>query len=198
MSYIGKQPRKNSDGLIALDSQTASNTASLTFTGMSDDYIAYEFHFINMHSVTDNVNLGFQVNATDGADFNDSPITSTLFSAGQTEGGQYAGVSYESSYDAQESTSYTTIGLYFGDQNDEAGSGIFRLHAPSSDTYVKYWTSEIQVVTRDEYTRVAYSAGYVNDTTPVDDIDFKFSSGNIDTGTIKMYGIRASNAEEVS
>jgi hypothetical protein len=34
-----------------------------------------------------------------------------------------------------------------------------------------------------------YAAGYINDTTAVDDIRFKMSSGNFD-GIIKMYGIK--------
>jgi hypothetical protein len=182
------------DAHTFISSQTASSSSSLSFTsGIDSTYDVYEWHFINLHSATDNVNLGFQVNATDGADFNDSPITSTFFSAGQTEGGLYGALGYESSFDsAQVSASYTTIGLYFGNQNDESGSGILRLYAPSSTTYVKHWTSEIQVVTRDEYTRVGHSAGYINDTTAIDEISFKMSSGNIDAGEIRMYGVATS------
>ena len=35
-----------------------------------------------------------------------------------------------------------------------------------------------------------YVAGYCNTTSAIDGIQFKFSSGNIDAGTIKMYGIK--------
>jgi hypothetical protein len=35
-----------------------------------------------------------------------------------------------------------------------------------------------------------FASGYINTTSAVDKIDFKFSSGNIEAGTIKMYGIR--------
>ena len=34
-----------------------------------------------------------------------------------------------------------------------------------------------------------YSAGYGNTTSAIDGVRFKMSSGNIDAGTIKMYGI---------
>jgi hypothetical protein len=34
-----------------------------------------------------------------------------------------------------------------------------------------------------------YVAGYCNTTTAIDGVQFKMSSGNIDSGTIKLYGI---------
>jgi len=40
-------------------------------------------------------------------------------------------------------------------------------------------------------TQTAYCAGYVNSTSAVDAINFKFASGNFD-GTIKQYGLVAS------
>ena len=35
----------------------------------------------------------------------------------------------------------------------------------------------------------SFVAGYFNTTSAIDEIDFKFSSGNIDSGTIDMYGV---------
>jgi hypothetical protein len=32
-------------------------------------------------------------------------------------------------------------------------------------------------------------AGYINTTAAIDEISFKFSAGNIDAGTIKMFGV---------
>jgi hypothetical protein len=34
-----------------------------------------------------------------------------------------------------------------------------------------------------------FAAGYFNTTSAIDAIQFKMSSGNIDSGTIKMYGV---------
>ena len=34
-----------------------------------------------------------------------------------------------------------------------------------------------------------FTAGYFNTTAAIDEIQFKFSSGNIDAGIIKMYGV---------
>jgi len=35
-----------------------------------------------------------------------------------------------------------------------------------------------------------FPAGYINTTTAIDDIQFKMQSGNIDAGTIKMWGVK--------
>ena len=40
-----------------------------------------------------------------------------------------------------------------------------------------------------DITMDCFIAGYINDTTAIDEIDFKFSSGAIDDGEIKMYGV---------
>ena len=37
-----------------------------------------------------------------------------------------------------------------------------------------------------------FMAGYCNTTSAIDGVDFKFSSGNIDSGVIKMYGLSKS------
>ena len=39
------------------------------------------------------------------------------------------------------------------------------------------------------YTVNMYNAGYINTTNAIDEISFKFDSGNIDAGTIYMYGV---------
>jgi|TARA_R110000796_G_C14488000_1_gene427461 hypothetical protein len=174
---------------------TASSSATLEFTSnINDTYDVYEFRFDNIHAVNNNVNLTFQVNATDGADYNDSPITSTFFYNSHSEGNAVSGPGYEAGFDsAQISASYTLLATYFGNQEDESASGVMRLYAPSSPTYVKHWTSEIHLVsegtTQDSYARSNFTAGYINDTTAIDKISFKLSGGAIQTGEIKMYGI---------
>jgi len=35
-----------------------------------------------------------------------------------------------------------------------------------------------------------YTAGYFNTTSAIDEISFKMASGNIDSGTFKLYGIK--------
>ena len=42
------------------------------------------------------------------------------------------------------------------------------------------------------YSVQSFCDGYVNTTSAIDAIQFKMSSGNIDSGTIKLYGIKGS------
>ena len=73
--------------------------------------------------------------------------------------------------------------------NDSGGSGTLHIFNPSNTTFVKHFiaTSNSQISTAT--TANMFAAGYGNTTSAVDAIDFKMESGNIDTGTIKLYGI---------
>ena len=137
-------------------------------SGIDGTYDSYEFHFVNMHPQTMS-NFQFQVNnATDGADFNDSLITGL-------DQAQVAG--------------YQPLSNSVDNGDDSGCSGILTLYAPSSPTYVKHFTATIQAIHYVDYSQNSFTAGYINDTTAIDEISFMFSSGNIDAGEIKMYGI---------
>jgi hypothetical protein len=45
---------------------------------------------------------------------------------------------------------------------------------------------------QDDYSVRHFSAGYCNTTTAIDGVQFSMTSGNIDSGTIKLYGIKDS------
>ena len=180
-------------GLIHIASVTASSSATVAFTsGIDSTYNEYQFHMVNMHPAseysTQNV-FQFQVNATDGADYNDSPITSTTFTAYHNEGNTGTSLAYDTETDQAEGTAYQTIARYTGNNNDQSCSGILTLYAPSSTTYVKHFTAMVSNITFDDYARSNFTAGYINDTTAIDNISFKFDGGNIDAGTIHMYGV---------
>ena len=189
LEFTGTLP----DAHTLIATATASSSATLSFTsGIDSTYDAYEFRFDNMHPATDNVNFTFQVNATDGADYNDSPITSTFFYNSQNESGATSGPGYEADFDQAQGTAYQIIANYVGNDNDQSCSGVLTLYDPSSTTYVKHFVSRLHDSTNGDYARDNYAAGYINDTTAIDNISFKFSSGNIDAGVIKMYGVAKS------
>ena len=76
-----------------------------------------------------------------------------------------------------------------GNDNDQAMSGILTLYAPSSTTYVKHFTSRSNVSHGSDVEVQWFMAGYINTTNAIDEISFKFHNGNIDAGTIHMYGV---------
>ena len=50
--------------------------------------------------------------------------------------------------------------------------------------------SEVCITQNGDSIMDIFVGGYVNTTAAIDEIQFKMSSGNIDSGTIKLYGIR--------
>ena len=172
---------------------TASSSGDLTFhDGTSDvvfdsTYKEYLFIFNNMHPQTDMVDFQFQINAAGGADFNET-ITSTYFRAYHTESGGSA-LGYYSSGDQAQGTGFQMLSDDWGNANDENLSGYLHFFNPSSTTFVKHFQGNIIQVHGDEAAWTGHMAGYVNTTSAIDEVRFKASSGNIDAGTITLYGI---------
>jgi len=176
-----------------ISSQTASSSSSLSFTsGIDSTYDVYEWHFINIHPATDNVDFMFQVNAAGQSGFNEV-MTTTTFYAYHNEAGSATALTYDGNEDQAQGTGYQKILSYdTGNAADESVSGILTLYAPSSTTYVKQFTSVGNGVAAYEYSINEFVAGYINTTSAIDEIDFKFNSGNIDAGEIRMYGVATS------
>ena len=76
-----------------------------------------------------------------------------------------------------------------GNENDESGNGTLHLFDPSNTTFVKHFIADTNTHTDDDRSSRFFVGGYFNTTSAIDEIQFKMSSGNIDSGTIKMYGI---------
>jgi len=183
--------------LTLIKSLTASGDSELEFIDGTDDvvmdssYSVYEFIFVNLHAATNSVYFQFQVNATDdaGGDYDTSLITSTFIAAYHDEDDGFATVGYETGDDAAQSASDIRLTKWVANGNDESLSGKLTLYAPSSPTYVKHFMSRISNYKIESAIVDTHVAGYINDTTAIDEIRFKMSSGNIDDGTIYMYGV---------
>ena len=180
--------------LVLTTSDTAISEYDIT-SGIDDTYDSYEFHFVNMHPATQNVQFSFQTNASGGSGFNET-ITSTYFEAYHNEGDGTPSLQYVADYDQAQGTGYQTLSRQQENENDAGLSGILTLYAPSSTTYVKHFTASTQGMHWDYSGSGDYNyildqrvGGYINTTSAIDEISFKFSSGNIQAGTIKMFGV---------
>ena len=76
-----------------------------------------------------------------------------------------------------------------GNGDDEAFVGTLHLFNPSSTTFVKHFISRVSFYHDSDYAIDGFIAGYGNTTSAVNAVIFKMSSGNIDAGTITLYGI---------
>ena len=179
--------------LVHIKTLTASSSSTLSFIDGSDSvtldntYPIYKFEFINMHPATDNAGFSFQGNAAGGSGYNET-ITSTQFETYQTEDGTSTSLAYKSARDQGQGTGFQTLSLPTH-ENDNGASGYLHLFNPSSTTFVKHFIAKVQTVNSDTYCTCNFTAGYFNTTSAIDEIQFKFSSGNIDAGDICLYGI---------
>ena len=174
--------------LILLSTQTASASASLEFS-MDSTYDSYVFKFINIHP---SANARFQFNGSidNGSNYNVTKTTTAFWSA-HNEADSDSNLFYRTSEDLAQSTSDQLLTIEVGDftGNDEHYSGTMKIFNPSSTTFVKHF-----IVTGlhygSAYALNSYVAGYFNTTSSLTNLIFRMSSGNIDDGIIKMYGVK--------
>ena len=192
-----------SGALVPIKTLTASSSSTVSFVHGSSDvvldstYPIYVFKFINIHPSAHNAaatgGLNFNASIDTGSNYNVAK-TSTAFTAYHAEDAAGAGVGYNTTNDAaQQTTAIPLSGQIYTDA-DSSLSGEMFLFNPSSTTFVKHF---ISCNTRMDYSVRPYSnqykvAGYINTTSAVDAIQFSMWSGNMDSGTIKLYGIKDS------
>jgi len=190
LSSISSLPATLATGaLTLLSTQTASSSASISFTsGIDSTYNSYIFKFINIHPATDNANFSFQADTGTNTNYNQT-ITSTYFASYQTEDGSTAALQYVSGQIQHQGTAFQTLVDSVGNGNDESCSGILHIFEPSSTTHIKHFIARSHGYNGSDYSTDLFCAGYINTTTALTTMQFKFSSGNMDSGTISLYGI---------
>ena len=175
--------------LVLISEQTASSSATISFTsGIDSTYKEYIFKFINIHPATDDVLFTFNMSTDGGSNYNVTKTT-TSFRAQNREDDSGNQLAYRTADDLAQSTDYQKLGQALGNENDECLAGFLQIFNPSSTTFVKHFISTINEYQPANRTNNQFIAGYGNTTSAVDAVQFKMSSGNIDAGTIKMYGV---------
>ena len=179
--------------LVLISEQTASSSSTIDFTsGIDSTYKEYIFKFINIEPATDGADFSFQVETGTNSDYNQT-ITSSYFRAYHHEADNGAALEYVTGKDLAQSTNFQVLAGAVGNgadgNDDECASGEMHLFEPSSTTFVKHFTSHINMYENGNSCHTIFAAGYINDTTAITRVRFKFSSGNIATGDICLYGI---------
>lgn len=174
--------------MTLLQTQTASSSATIDFTSNIDStYDSYVFKFYNMHPATNDVILTFNGSTDSGSNYNVTKTT-TFFVARHSESGS-SNFGYVTNRDEAQSTSAQKLNYDIGNLDDEDVCGTLTLYNPSSTTFVKHFISRAVGNGQAEECHDSYVAGYFNTTSAVNGIRFQMSSGNIDSGVIKLYGI---------
>jgi len=182
--------------LTLIKEQTASSSSSISFVDgsggvvLDSTYAIYVFKFINIHPATNDSAFTFNGSTDTGSNYNVTK-TSTAFNAYHRENGSEASLAYQAGHDLAQGTGFQKLSTGIGNDADENGSGTLLIFNPSSTTYVKHFIANSNR-SSGTFTINDFIAGYMNTASAVDAIQFKFASGNIDSGTIKLYGIKGS------
>ena len=175
---------------------TASDAATVSFVdGQSsvvfdNTYPIYKFEFINMHPVT--TNRIFSVGFRDAGTAYDAIKTTTSFRSIHTENDDTASVAYTANDDIAQGTGFQSLANGVGAGNDESLSGEMYVFNPSSTTFVKHFIATVNFYEDANMSVQHFTSGYCNLTGYLDGVQFKMSSGNIDSGIFKLYGIKDS------
>ena len=179
--------------MVLLSTQTASSSATISFTSDIDStYKEYIFTFMDIHPGSNATYLVFQADTGTNTNYNIAATTS-YFQAYETEAGGGGVLAYNTNHDDAQSTSFLRLAVVQCADNDASCVGVLHIFEPSSTTFVKHFFSVNQSMAEDgsgtKYSMSNQKAGYFNTTTALTRFRFKMSSGNIDAGTIKMYGV---------
>ena len=190
LSAITALPASISGGaLTLLQTQTASSSSTISFTSNIDStYDAYMFKFYNIHPATNNTEFQFNMSTDSGSNYNVTKTTTT-FNAHHNEADTQALLLYDTNADLAQGTGFQLLAGACGNDNDQSISGSLHLFNPSSTTFVKHFIARVGGFHEADYAFDFYTAGYGNTTSAINAVQFKYDSGNIDSGVIKLYGI---------
>lgn len=198
ISAVTSMASLSTGSMTLIKEQTASSSASISFVDGSSDvvldstYPIYKFEFINIHPATDMADFSFNFSVDSGSNYNVTK-TSTFFKAQhQGSSGNYGSLDYFANGDLAQSTGFQRLTEALDNGDTSSMSGHLTIFNPSSTTFVKHYMYVDNEFGNDNFSVNSFVAGYGNTTSAVDAIQFKFDTGNIDAGTIKLYGIKDS------
>jgi len=187
-----------SGALTHIKTLTASSSSTLSFVHGSNGvvldstYPIYVFKFINIHTSHNESFFEMNMSVDGGSNYNVAKTT-TYFKATHAENDNGGSVGYDTAQDLAQGTGWKRLFGELGGENDESSSGEMTLFNPSSTTFVKHFMCNANVAQSDSDSFNCITAGYANTTSAVNAVIFQIGyGGNIQSGKIKLYGIKDS------
>jgi len=180
----------SAQSLILLSTSTASGDDNIDITsGIDSTYKEYIFKFTSIHPSGDTADFQFQVDTGTNTSYNQT-MTSAGFVSEHDEGDTATTLATHSgSAVLHQETGFQDLGRSTGNDNDQCLSGYLHLFDPSNTTFIKHFYAAVNEAGSDNTSTQRFVLGYVNTTTALTRVRFKFDSGTIDAGTVKMYGV---------
>lgn len=174
----------SSGALTLVSAQTASNSSALVFTGLSSSCSSYRYVFSNIRPTTNFVSFQTFGSVNGGSSYlAASTGVGVTFQLGGG-GGSTPSPTYTNATAEISGSAGNTAGLYL--------DGYMDLFSPSNaSSFYKYYSSDVRV---DGFGSFVTKTQNVFTTAPaaVTATKFKFSSGNISSGTIYEYCLKSS------
>lgn len=169
-------------GLVLLEQHTASSSASLDFTSWySSSYDEYLIELIAVIPATDNVSLSMRMSTDGGSNYdsgNNYQYSFFYFSSVASGVGGSAATS-----------SFLIAGTGVDNSANYGVNGSFRLFSPGSTSVYKALNGGASFMGNDTNRYRLESSLWYLSTTAVNAFRFLMSSGNIASGTIRVYGV---------
>ena len=184
--------------LVLLSTVTASSSSTISFTSNIDStYKEYIFKFIDIHPASEYGFFQFQADTGTNTNYNQT-ITSSSWLATHSENDSEAIINYNTGSDQALGTAFQHISDQLEADNDSCLCGTLRIFDPSNTTFSKQFIARTQFHQADPSSREYYVAGYFTTTTALTRFQFKIvgtssgagNSNTIDSGTIKLYGVK--------
>ena len=177
------------DSTVLLATTTLNNTATVSFTGLSNTYKEHLFVF-NIHPVDDNDAL--MMNFSDDASSHSYNLnkTTNLIRAIHGEDGSSGQVNNRTAENLGNATGDVTLHMNIGGDNDQGGAGWVRLFYPTDPSHMKTFQTCVNSNSDDNFSQEMFATGYIHQTAATTAVQFKMSTQNFSTGFFKHYGIK--------
>ncbi len=181
---------ENSSAMVLLKKYEASSSATISFTDSLDStYKQYIFTYNNISSSVDGGQITINGSSDGGSNYNVTKTT-TFTAAQHNEADDDTDLGYNTSKDVTQDTGVAIISYGTGNAADEVVCGYLHLYNPADTTFVKHFISNANTKHQSDYSINSIVSGYFNTTSAINAIQFKMDSGDMDTGTIKLYGVK--------
>jgi len=155
---------------------------------LDSTYKEYVFIFKDIHHSQADRNLNFNLSTDSGSNYNVAKTTTFFYAThGEDDGG--GAIEYRTGTDLAQGTGVQPMMQGIKGDNDSSGAGYMHLFNPGSTTFVKHFLCNNVLMQDNTLVQNTYIGGYGNTTSAIDAIQFSVNSGNIDAGTICLYGI---------
>ena len=174
--------------LLATNTITSGVSSSSFTSNIDSTYDTYLFKYINIHAGTNDAKFQFNLSSDSGSSYNVTKTT-TAFRGYHDEADSTTSLAYKTGDDLAEGTGCQNLCDTIGNDNDASGNGLLHLFDPSNTTFVKQFMSTVNGMYNSNYITNCFTGGKFNTTSAINAVQFKFASGNIDSGVIKLYGV---------